>query len=113
LPGRTASREPGAATIVPNSDEDKEIFDKGLEVFLNEALMLVKFSYPNIVRVRDFFRENGSAYFVMDYYEGVSLSEFVKRRAGRRPADQRAGAKVHDADSVWAAIGARKGFSAS
>lgn len=79
LPGRTVSRDPGSSTVIPNSADDKPVFEKGLQVFLNEARTLVKFNHPNIVRVREYFSQNNTAYFVMDYYHGVSLSEYVRR----------------------------------
>ena len=80
LPGRTVSRDPGSSTVVPNSSDDKPVFEKGLAVFLNEARTLVKFNHSNIVRVREYFSQNNTAYFVMDYYDGVSLSDYVRRR---------------------------------
>ena len=38
-------------------------------------------------RVRDFFEEHGTAYLVMDYYDGLTLAEYLTRRpGGRSPA---------------------------
>lgn len=39
--------------------------------------MIAKFDHPNIVRVRNFFRSYGTAYLVMDYYEGRSLGDYL------------------------------------
>lgn len=39
--------------------------------------MIAKFDHPNIVRVRNFFRAFGTAYLVMDYYEGRSLGDYL------------------------------------
>jgi len=51
------------------------------ERFLEEVRMLKKFSsHPNIVPVETVFRENGSAYLVMEYLDGMSLEEFLLRR---------------------------------
>ena len=39
-----------------------------------EARTLAKFmGQPNIAGVTDYFDENGTSYFVMDYIEGISL----------------------------------------
>ncbi len=54
----------------------------GIRVFLEEARTLARFSHPNIARVRDFFEENNTAYLVMDFYDGCSLSEYLKRSGG-------------------------------
>lgn len=45
------------------------------EKFLKEARNLAKFNHPNIVRIIDVFEENDTAYYVMEYAEGGSLSE--------------------------------------
>jgi serine/threonine protein kinase len=41
--------------------------------FWEEAKQLAAFDHPNIVKVKDFFRSNGSTYFVMEYIEGETL----------------------------------------
>ncbi len=43
--------------------------------FLKEARNIAKLDHPGIVRVHDIFEENGTAYYVMDYIEGGSLSD--------------------------------------
>ena len=42
--------------------------------FIIEAQRLCSLSHPNIVRVTDVFEANDTAYFVMDYIEGSTLS---------------------------------------
>ncbi|MCG6861053.1 MAG: protein kinase [Chromatiaceae bacterium] len=46
---------------------------------MGEARTLARLDYPNIVRVRQFFEANGTAYLVMDYYEGISLAEHLEK----------------------------------
>ena len=55
-------------------------FDAGLQRFLNEARNLARFRHPNIAQVLNFFESNGSAYMVMTFEEGESLSVVLKRR---------------------------------
>lgn len=48
--------------------------------FLDEAQAQRTMHHPGIVRVVDVFEENGTAYYVMDYIDGMSLSEMVKEK---------------------------------
>ena len=47
--------------------------------FLKEARNIAKFDYPGIIRIYSAFEENNTAYYVMEYIEGESLSAMVKR----------------------------------
>jgi serine/threonine protein kinase/uncharacterized protein YecT (DUF1311 family) len=84
LPRDLAGREAGQITIGAHSREDAELFRYGLEQFLHEARTLAKFDHAHVVRVRHVFEENGTAYLVMDYYEGLTLAEYLHRN-GRIP----------------------------
>ena len=68
--------------------EENAAFSKGCEVFLDEARTLAKISSPNIVHVRDFFREHGTAYIVMDYVEGITLRAEMRKNGGRLPYER-------------------------
>lgn len=60
----------------------KEQQQKGCDSFLKEARRMAKIdSLPGIVRVRDTFVENQTAYIVMDFIEGVNLKQRL-REAG-------------------------------
>ncbi len=62
------------------NQKQKEFFEKGKERFLTEARNIAKFNQEKgIVDVRDYFEENGTAYIIMEYLEGVTLSEYVKQ----------------------------------
>ena len=82
LPSELVSRNRDGLTINVNHPQDGEIFRNGINQFLNEARLLVKFNHPNIVRVIDFFEENGTAYLVMDYCQGVNLAEYMEQQGG-------------------------------
>lgn len=63
------------------SDADTRNYADGLGRFRDEARSLIKFrAHPNIVSCWDFFRENGTAYMVMDFEEGCSLAEVLATR---------------------------------
>ena len=80
LPRDLAGRDAGHATISAHSAEDGEFFRYGLTQFLQEARTLAQFDHANIVRVRNFFEENGTGYLVMDYYDGITLAEYLAQQ---------------------------------
>jgi serine/threonine protein kinase len=55
--------------------------------FWEEAKQLAAFDHPNIVKVKDFFKSNGSTYFVMEYIEGETLQ--AKKLKGELNDEQR------------------------
>lgn len=70
--------EDNTSISISNSDNKTQFFSQ-LEKFKKEARRLRKLSNPHIVRVHDLFEENGTAYYIMDFIEGESLSEMIKR----------------------------------
>ncbi len=66
--------------VSPLSDEAATDYNWGMERFLAEARTLAQFEHPNIVRVINVFEENGTAFMVMHYEVGTSLSQLLKRR---------------------------------
>lgn len=87
FPRELVGRKTGSTTLVPFSGEAGEFFEYGLRQFLKEARTMAKFDHPNIVRVRNFFGQNNTAYIAMDYYEGHSLDESIKNKGGRFSED--------------------------
>ena len=59
---------------------NREIVERFKQKFIKEAKTIFRLNHPNIVRIHDVFEENGTAYYVMDYIEGESLGDMVKRR---------------------------------
>ena len=58
--------------------ENRQLFRKQKEKFRNEAARLRKINHPNVVKVRDEFEENGTAYYVMDFVRGKSLDDMQR-----------------------------------
>ena len=78
FPREYVSRD-GLAAVV--HDENCQIkFQEGLHKFIIEAQTLARLDHNNIVKVLDVFEENNSAYLVMDFYEGQTLTEFMQER---------------------------------
>ena len=65
-------------TVHPLSAEYDEVFKWGLSRFIEEAQTLARFNHPNIVPVRSVFEANNTAYMIMDYVEGTSLSRAIR-----------------------------------
>ena len=79
LPVGLAIRD-SADTVQPQSSEAESDYRFGLEQFLREAKTLAKFHHPNIVQVLRFFEANGTAYIVMNFVEGESLHDRMRKR---------------------------------
>ncbi|MDE6753236.1 MAG: serine/threonine protein kinase [Muribaculaceae bacterium] len=56
-----------------------ETVEKLLNRFMKEAKNIANLDHPGIVKIQDIFKENNTAYYVMDYIEGDNLNEIVKR----------------------------------
>ena len=88
LDGKVAIKEyypSGAAnrsqslTVLPTTEVKGNPFEIGKRRFLKEARTLSEFvGEGNIVALRDYFEENGTAYIVMEYLEGEDLSHYAK-----------------------------------
>ena len=79
LPVELAARDENG-DVQPVSPAHRKKYYWGLDRFLTEARTLGKYKHPNIVRVRNVFEENNTAYMVMDYELGESLQEILGRR---------------------------------
>ena len=55
------------------TDSKKELVDKFRTKFLKEARLLLTINHSNIVRVMDAFEENDTAYYAMEFIDGISL----------------------------------------
>lgn len=66
--------------VVTGVGDKKNIYDANLEKFLREGQLLAKFGKcEGIVSVIDYFRENGTAYLVMEFLEGQTLSQRIRK----------------------------------
>lgn len=88
-PAGMVTRIPGQKEVILYTGKKNDEYKNGLTRFLDEARNTARFSSnPNIVNVFDFFEENGTAYMVMEFLEGVSLKEYISRDGGRLPWQQ-------------------------
>ena len=110
FPSDLVTRGPDQEVQVRGANsEHQEQYDWGLERFLDEARALATFRHPNIVRVLRYFRENGTAYIVMEYESGLSLKRWVPQNA---PLSQRALLSIVLPAARWPGSRAQDGFPA-
>lgn len=82
-PNGMVSRNSDHRTVQLSAIGKEIAYAKGLNGFLEEARGLAKFhGIDNIVQVYDFFEQNGTAYIVMEYLRGKSLSKYTKDMGG-------------------------------
>lgn len=80
FPMGAVSRDNSVSNLIrwnPSMGQEKQ-WKEGCESFLKEARKMAKIdSIPGIVRVRDTFYENQTAYIAMDYIEGITLKQYL------------------------------------
>ncbi len=81
LPAEVAGRDRDGLTVRPTRSDLWEAFDEGLRRFKEEALHMVRFQrLGSVVDCLNLFEANGTAYLVMEYDDGLPLSEFLRLR---------------------------------
>ena len=86
-PSGAASRSMSLTVVSTYAGEDSP-FEQGKRRFLKEAKTLSDFvGERNIVTLRDYFEENGTAYIVIEYLEGEDLTHYAKEH-GRLSFDE-------------------------
>ena len=91
-PSGQVSRNPGSRGLTwYTSVQSQQAKQNGTQMFLKEARKMSKADdIPNVVRVRDLFQENETAYIVMDFVEGETLKARLEK-TGPLPWEQAKG----------------------
>lgn len=88
LPSDFSTRSYGTKMLTIFSGEAAEQFEAGLNSFISEAKRLAKFnSVPEIVDIYDCFMENGTGYIIMEFLEGITVKELLKKN-GKFPVGE-------------------------
>ena len=80
-------RDASTSRVTLGTAGSSDMVSRFREKFMKEARNISRLNHPNIVRIHDVFEENGTAYYVMDYAEGGSLADLVKRKGCLSEAD--------------------------
>lgn len=78
FPKDYCERESTTSHVSLGTQSASEFVNKLKAKFLKEARNIAKFDHPGIIKIHAAFEENNTAYYVMDFIEGESLSEMVK-----------------------------------
>lgn len=80
FPDGVAVRAADNISVEAMTSFQDESFEQGLVKFINEANTIYKFhKCSEIIGVYDVFKEHGTAYYVMEYCNGISLMEYVEK----------------------------------
>lgn len=83
---RDVSVRDNTMRVIPAAEKWREEFEQGRKRFINEADTLKKIrGCKSIVNITDYFDENNTSYFVMEYIDGVNLNHLKKTYGGRIP----------------------------
>lgn len=74
------NRNENTSQVSAGTEGSRRMVTRFREKFIKEARNIAKLKHPNIVSVLDVFEENGTAYYVMEYLEGGSLSALLKEK---------------------------------
>lgn len=86
FPKDFCDRDETTSQITLGTANTAELVSKLKVKFLKEAKNIAKLNHPNIVSIQDIFEENNTAYYLMDYIEGESLGDKIKRNGAMTEA---------------------------
>ena len=89
LPSDIATRT-NDNSVAPQASQFRDDFEWGLDRFLDEARALARFDHHHIIKVHRFFEAHGTAYIVMEYADGETLSAFLERKGTLKEAELKA-----------------------
>ena len=95
-------REEETSHVTITTKSNAELVERFRKKFVKEARVISKLHHDHIIQIHDIFEENATAYYVMDYVEGESLGDMIKR-VGFLP-EQQALAYISDVADALAYI---------
>ena len=88
LPGEMATRT-ASNEVTAFSEQRLDDYAYGKARFLEEAKTLAEFQKEDhIVSIYSFFEENNTAYFAMEYVDGINLQQYMREHGGRLTPDE-------------------------
>ena len=83
FPNGISYRKADGNNVAVISEDKKRVYEQGAERFCREAHTLSAFNDSNIVSIYEFFMANNTAYYSMEYLDGVDLKNYIKNSGGR------------------------------
>ena len=81
------NRDAETSHVSVGSQGSREVVDRFKLKFIKEAQLIAALNHPNIIRIHDIFEENGTAYYIMEYQECGSLSDYLEARGALDEAE--------------------------
>lgn len=79
-PNGVAVRAEDNITVEPLGNMNSEHYQRGMDKFLHEGSYIAEFKHSSeIMCIYDVFEENGTAYYVMDFFNGMTLKEYTDK----------------------------------
>lgn len=80
FPTNICTRAANRTNVLPISSDKTESFIRCKERFVEEAYSLQELHHiPLVVNVHEYFEENGTCYFVMEYLDGLTLRNALEK----------------------------------
>ena len=86
-------RDETTSHITLGTSSNQEFVKHFMMKFIKEARIISQLDHPNIIKIHDIFKENNTAYYVMDYIEGETLSQIVEHKG--RLSEEKALEYIH------------------
>ncbi len=91
FPKTFCNRDENSTSINIGTSANCNLVERFKAKFIKEARTIASLSHPGIVKILDVFEENNTAYYVMDYIVGESLSDLQKNYEGKIPLEKAIG----------------------
>lgn len=77
LPSDIAGRAADGRTVQPHRQTHHGVMTYARDRFRQEARVVSSIEHPNVIRIFDFFPDNGTEYMVMEYHAGQTLATYM------------------------------------
>ena len=74
------NRDEATSSVSLGTVGSRDVVMRFREKFIKEAQNIAALNHPHIIRIYDVFEENNTAYYVMEYLDNASLSEYLKQK---------------------------------
>lgn len=70
-------RNSNTSALLLNNESASGLMQRFINKFIKEAQTISRLNHPNIIHIFDTFLENNTAYYVMEYVDGMSVEQYV------------------------------------
>ncbi|MDO5496780.1 MAG: bifunctional serine/threonine-protein kinase/formylglycine-generating enzyme family protein [Alistipes sp.] len=70
-------RNSNTSALLLNNESASGLMQRFINKFIKEAQTISRLNHPNIIHIFDTFLENNTAYYVMEYVDGMSVEQYI------------------------------------